>query len=253
MSLRRLCYCWLYVNNCANLSHMEHVLVKELMKHRNKEKAAFFPKFFRTGKGEYGEGDVFIGVTIPHLRSIAKNYRSIPIQEILVLLKDKRHEVRWCALYILVEQFKKGDDVSKKKIYEFYLDHLKWVNNWDLVDSSAYHIVGGYLLDKDRKILRKMAKSKHLWTERVAIVSTYAFIRKGQLQDTFEIAEILLSHPHDLLHKATGWMLREAGKKNVVALKRFLDENAAVMPRTMLRYAIEKFDERERKRYLLMK
>jgi 3-methyladenine DNA glycosylase AlkD len=232
---------------------MEHPLVKELLKHRNKEKAAFFPRFFRTGKGEYGEGDVFIGVTIPHLRAIAKNYRTLSMREIEALLKDKRHEVRWCALFILVEQFKKGDEAAKKKIYEFYLDHLKWVNNWDLVDSSAYHIVGEYLLDKDRKILRKMAKSKHLWTERVAMVSTFAFIRKGQLQDTFEIAEMFLSHKHDLMHKAAGWMLREAGKRNEVALMRFLDENAPVMPRTMLRYAIEKFDEKERKRYLLMK
>ncbi len=232
---------------------MEHPLVKELLKHRNKEKAAFFPRFFRTGKGEYGEGDVFIGVTIPHLRSIAKNYRTISLKEVEGLLKDKRHEVRWCALFILVEQFKKGDEATKKKIYEFYLDHLKWVNNWDLVDSSAYHIVGEYLMDKDRKILRKMAKSKHLWTERVAMVSTFAFIRKGQLQDTFEIAEMFLPHKHDLMHKAAGWMLREAGKRNEVALMRFLDENASVMPRTMLRYAIEKFDEKERKRYLLMK
>jgi 3-methyladenine DNA glycosylase AlkD len=232
---------------------MEHPLVKELLKHRNKEKAAFFPRFFRTGKGEYGEGDVFIGVTIPHLRSIVKNYRTIPLKEVQLLLKDKRHEVRWCALFILTEQFKKGDEQTKKKIYEFYLDHLKWVNNWDLVDSSAYHIVGEHLIDKNRRILRTMARSRHLWTERVAIVSTLAFIRKGQLQDTFEIAELLIAHPHDLLHKAVGWMLREAGKRNDVALKRFLNENAMVMPRTMLRYAIEKFDEKTRKMYLLMK
>lgn len=232
---------------------MEHPLVKELLKHRNKEKAAFFPRFFRTGKGEYGEGDVFIGVTIPHLRSIVKSYRTIPLKEVQLLLKDKRHEVRWCALFILTEQFKKGDEQTKKKIYEFYLDHLKWVNNWDLVDSSAYHIVGEHLIDKNRRILRTMARSRHLWTERVAIVSTLAFIRKGQLQDTFEIAELLIAHPHDLLHKAVGWMLREAGKRNDVALKRFLNENAMVMPRTMLRYAIEKFDEKTRKMYLLMK
>lgn len=232
---------------------MEHQLVQDLLKLADKKKAAFFPSFFKTGKGEYGEGDVFIGVTVPETRSIAKKYKGLSLKEIERLLKDKRHEVRLCALLILVEQFKKGDGTAKKKIYEFYLEHLKWVNNWDLVDSSAYHIVGEYLLDKNRSILRRMARSKHLWTERVAIVSTFAFIRKGQLQDTFEIAEMFLSHKHDLLHKAVGWMLREAGKKNEVALKRFLDENAMVMPRTMLRYAIEKFDEKERKRYLLMK
>jgi 3-methyladenine DNA glycosylase AlkD len=232
---------------------MEHPLVRDLLKLADKKKAAFFPSFFKTGKGEYGEGDVFVGVTVPQTRSIAKKYTDVSLKEIERFLKDERHEVRLCALLILVEQFKKGDEATKKKIYKFYLDHLKWVNNWDLVDTSAYHIVGAYLLDRDRKILRRMAKSKHLWTERVAIVSTFAFIRKGQLDDTFEIAEILIEHPHDLLHKAVGWMLREAGKRNEVALKRFLDENAAVMPRTMLRYAIEKFDERTRKHYLSIK
>ena len=232
---------------------MEHPLVRDLLKHADKKKAAFFPSFFKTGKGQYGEGDVFIGVTVPQQRIIARKYRDISLKEIDRLLKDKRHEVRLTTLFVLVDQFKRADESTKKKIYEFYLARLKYVNNWDLVDSSCYQIVGEYLIDKDRKILKKMARSKHLWTERVAIVSTMAFIRKGQLKDTFEIAEILLKHPHDLLHKATGWLLREAGKKNEVALKRFLDENAMVMPRTMLRYAIEKFDEKERKRYLLMK
>ena len=232
---------------------MEHPLVRDLLKLADKKKAAFFPTFFKTGKGQYGEGDVFIGVTVPQTRLVAKKYKELSLKEIGRLLKDKRHEVRLCVLLILGDQFKRGDESTRKIIYGFYLDHLKWVNNWDLVDSSASHIVGTYLLDKDRKILRKMAKSKHLWTERVAMVSTMAFIRKGELKDTFEIAEMLLPHQHDLMHKAAGWMLREAGKKNVVALKRWLDENAVVMPRTMLRYAIEKFDEKERKRYLLMK
>jgi len=232
---------------------MEHPLVRDLLRVADKKKAEFLPSFFKTGKGQYGEGDVFIGVTVPQSRLISKKYQTISLKEIVRLLKDKRHEVRLCALLILVDQFKQADESARKKIYEFYLARLNLVNNWDLVDLSAYHIVGEYLMDKDRKILRRLAKSKHLWTERVAIVSTFAFIRKGQLQDTFEIAEILLKHPHDLLHKAVGWMLREAGKRNEVALKRFLEENAMVMPRTMLRYAIEKFDERERKRYLLMK
>lgn len=232
---------------------MKTLLIRDLKALADPKKAAFFPSFFKTGKGEYGEGDVFIGITVPQTRSVAKKYRMLSLKEIEELLKDKRHEVRLCALFILVDQFKRGDEAVKKTIYSFYLDHLQWVNNWDLVDSSAYHIVGEYLIDKDRKILRKMARSRHLWTERVAIVSTLAFIRKGQLHDTFEIAEMLIAHPHDLLHKAVGWMLREAGKKNAVALKRFLDENAMVMPRTMLRYAIEKFDEKTRKMYLLMK
>lgn len=232
---------------------MKKLLIQDLEAFADQKKAAFFPSFFKTGKGEYGEGDVFIGISVPQIRSVAKKHRLLSLRDIETCLKDKRHEVRLCALLILVDQFKKGDVSIKKTIYEFYLDHLQWVNNWDLVDSSAYHIVGEYLQDKDRKILRKLAKSKHLWTERVAIVSTFAFIRKGQLKDTFEIAEILLAHPHDLLHKAVGWMLREAGKRNPVALKRFLDENAMVMPRMMLRYAIEKFDEKTRKMYLLMK
>ncbi len=232
---------------------MEHPLVRDLLALADKKKAAFFPSFFKTGKGQYGEGDVFIGVTVPQTRSIAKKYRKLSLKEIDRLLKDKRHEVRLCVLLVLVDQFQRAEGIDRKTIYQFYLDHLEWVNNWDLVDLSSYKIVGEYLLDKDRTVLRKMARSKHLWTERVAIVSTFAFIRKGELQDTFEIAEILLEHPHDLLHKAVGWMLREAGKRNEVALKRFLDENAMVMPRTMLRYAIEKFDERERKRYLALK
>lgn len=227
--------------------------MRDLLALADKKKAAFFPSFFKTGKGQYGEGDVFIGVTVPQTRSIAKKYRKLSLKEIDRLLKDKRHEVRLCVLLVLVDQFQRAEGIDRKMIYHFYLDHLKRVNNWDLVDLSCYKIVGAYLLDKDRTILRKMARSKHLWTERVAIVSTFAFIRKGELRDTFEIAEILLEHPHDLLHKAVGWMLREAGKRNEVALKRFLDENAMVMPRTMLRYAIEKFDERERKRYLALK
>jgi len=227
--------------------------VQDLLRVADKKKAAFLPNFFKTGKGEYGEGDVFIGVTVPLMRLVAKRYADLSLNEIERLLKDTRHEVRLCALFVLVDQFKRGDVSIRKKIYLFYLAHLNWVNNWDLVDSSAYQIVGEFLIDKDRKILRNMAKSKHLWTARVAIVSTFAFIRKGQLNDTFEIAEILLEHPHDLLHKATGWMLREAGKRNEVALKRFLDENAMIMPRTMLRYAIEKLDEKERKMYLLRK
>ncbi len=224
---------------------------KILRSYVNPEKAAFFPSFFKTGKGQYGEGDTFIGVTVPLTRSVAKRCEDMPLSEIETLLDDPIHECRFLALEILVMQFESGTGDTRTKIFRFYRDHLKQVNNWDLVDTSAPYIVGPHLdAGGDTSLLDRFAKSAHLWTQRVAIVSTYHFIRKGELRHTFRIADLLTGHPHDLIHKAVGWMLREAGKKDEAALKQYLQTRYATMPRTMLRYAIERFEAGERKRYL---
>lgn len=227
-----------------------HPVIRDLLDTADPVKASFFPRFFKTGKGQYGEGDVFLGVTVPKQRLIAKTHRSTPLRELTELLKDKRHEVRLTSLLILVDQFKRGNEKLRKIIFNFYLKNLKYINNWDLVDSSASHIVGTYLLDKKRDILYKLARSKHLWSERVAMIATLAFIYHGELDDTFKLAKLLFSHKHDLMHKATGWMLREAGKKDERRLKEFLNQHAYEMPRTMLRYSIERFPKKERKNFL---
>ncbi len=220
----------------------------------NPTKAAFFPKFFKTGKGQYGEGDVFIGITVPNVRTVAKKHRDIPLSEIKKLLADPVHEVRLCALLILVSQYERGDEKRKKLIVDFYLDHRKHINNWDLVDASCYKILGDWLVRKnDPSQLNALAKSTDLWTQRIAMVSTLAFIRNGDSQPTIDIATTLLNHKHDLIHKASGWMLREMGKKDEKALRRFLDEHAAMMPRTMLSYALEKFDDATRRKYRNMR
>lgn len=187
---------------------------RELAAQSDPEKAEFLPRFFKTLPGGYAEGDIFIGVTVPKIRSVAKRYRDLPISKIRTLLKSEIHEHRLAALLILVDQFGKADDAGKEKIAGFYLDNLKYVNNWDLVDLSAYKILGAYLFDKDRSILYNLCEYPHLWSQRVSIISTFYFIRKGELEDTFRLAEKLLSHKHDLIHKAVGWMLREAGKRN---------------------------------------
>lgn len=224
---------------------------KILTSHADPKKAAFFPSFFKTGKGQYGEGDVFIGVTVPLGRSVAKRCEGMPLSEIETLLDDPVHECRFLALEILVSQYEKGDGKTRAKIFRFYRDHLKRVNNWDLVDTSASYIAGPYLdATGDASLLDRFAKSTHLWTQRVGIVATHHFIRKGELSHTFRIADLLLEHPHDLIHKAVGWMLREAGKKDEAALKKYLKPRYEKMPRTMLRYAIERFAPEERKRYL---
>ncbi len=223
---------------------------RELKLLADPDKAAFFPRFFKTGPGQYGEGDVFMGVTVPNMRVVAKQFRDLPLKEIETLLDDEVHELRLTGLLILVWQFERGDEARRKIIVKFYLSHLKRVNNWDLVDSSASYILGASLIGKDTAVLDRMAVSKHLWTQRVAIVATHAFIRKGELSHTFRISKILLSHKHDLIHKAVGWMLREAGKRDEKALRTFLDKHRSSMPRTALRYAIERFDEPVRKRYL---
>ncbi len=207
-------------------------------------------RFFKTGKEHYGAGDTFIGVTVPDTRIVAKKYADLPMKDIQTLLLSPIHEERLLSLLILVDQYKKGDEKTKQSIYDYYIRNAKRINNWDLVDSSADKIVGPHLFDRDRTLLYQLAKSTNLWERRIAIVSTYHFIRQGQFHDTFAISELLLNDSHDLIHKASGWMLREAGKRDEKALKAFLKKYYMKMPRTMLRYSIEKFPETKRKAYL---
>jgi 3-methyladenine DNA glycosylase AlkD len=232
----------------ANISAKK--TVSELHKHTDPKKAAFFPKFFKTAKGEYGEGDIFIGVTVPHIRAVAKNFMALSLSEVGKLIKSKIHEERLVALFILTYQFEKGDEKAKKDIYMFYLKNRKHINNWDLVDASSYKIVGQYLLNRDRDMLYKLAKSDLIWDRRIAIVSTLAFIRQSDLKDAFKLSEMLLGDNEDLIHKASGWMLREAGKKDTKALEKFLGKHHNKMPRTMLRYAIEILPEKKRQMFL---
>lgn len=229
---------------------MVNEIKKDLEKVANKEKAIFLQRFFKTGKGEYAEGDILIGVTVPQSRLIAKKYYSISLEDNIKLLQSEIHEERLIALFILCHKFKKGSEVEKKKIYDLYLKNTQFVNNWDLVDSSAHKIVGEYLLNRDRKILYKLVSSKLLWDRRIAVISTYTFIKNGQFIDTFLLSEKLLSDKEDLMHKACGWMMREAWKYDITLVEEFIQKNYSKMPRTMLRYAIEKFPEKKRKEYL---
>lgn len=215
-------------------------------------RAAGVAKFFKTAKGEYGEGDQFIGVTVPDQRRVARQFRALPLDETDELLTSRIHEERLTALIILVDQFEDaGDERVRKRIFQRYLKRLPYVNNWDLVDASAEFIVGGWLADKPRALLDQLAASKHLWSRRVAIVSTLYYIRQGDSKDALRIAAALLADSHDLIHKATGWMLREVGKRvGPAPLREFLKLHAAHMPRTMLRYAIERFPAAERMKWL---
>ncbi len=222
----------------------------ELRKLGTPQKAKASAWFFKTGPGHYGEGDKFLGLTVPEQRAVAKKYSSLDYKSLKTLLNSPYHEERLVSLLILVERFKKGDAKERGNIYRFYFNNSKQVNNWDLVDLSADKIVGSFLLHKPRGILYKLAKSTNLWQKRIAIVATFAFIRAGQFTDTFKISEILLNDRHDLIHKAAGWMLREAGKRNRPALEKFLRAHYKQMPRTMLRYAIEKFPGARRQYYM---
>ncbi len=224
-------------------------LIKDLESQQNKKQAEILQRFFKTGKGQYGEGDIFMGIKVPVQRSICKKY-DLDLKDIQTLLYSKIHEHRLCGLFSLVTKYKKHKRL-RKKIFKFYLKNSKNINNWDLVDLSAPNIVGDYLLDKeDKRILYLLAKSKNLWEKRIAIVSTAAFIKNYKFADTLEIVEILLKDKHDLIHKAVGWMLREVGKRDVKLLENFLKKHYKEMPRTMLRYAIEKFPNIKRKKIL---
>lgn len=207
-------------------------------------------RFFKTGPGEYGAGDIFLGLKVPTLRSLAQEYQHLSLADTVTLLKSPNHEARLLALFILIKAFAKADSAGRTALYQIYLNHTKYINNWDLVDASAGYIVGDYLYDKDRKILTQLAQSPHLWERRIAIVATSYFIKRQQYQDTLQIAEILLNDREDLIHKAVGWMLREVGKKDLVVEEEFLVRHYQKMPRTMLRYAIEKFSPVRRELYL---
>jgi len=229
---------------------MLNQLKKDLEKLRNPKKAKILQRFFKTGKGEYGEGDIFLGIVVPTQRLVAKKYTELTLKDLQKLLSEKVHEYRLIALIILIQKYKKASIKAKKEIVAFYLKNTKKINNWDLVDISCRDILGNFLLDKHRAILYKLAKSKNIWKRRIAIISTFEFIKHGQLEDTLRISEMLLKDSHDLIHKAVGWMLRELGKKNRSLEEEFLEKHYIDMPRTMLRYAIEKFEEKKRKHYL---
>ncbi|MDD5132871.1 MAG: DNA alkylation repair protein [Candidatus Nanoarchaeia archaeon] len=216
---------------------------------KNPEKAKKLAGFFKTGKGEYGYGDNFLGIIVPEQRKLAKKYPNLSLEDLQELLSSNIHEYRLTSLFILISKYKKADS-EKEKIFNFYLKNTKNINNWDLVDLSAPNIVGHYLFEKDRKILYKLAKSDNLWEKRIAVLSTFYFIKYNQFDDSLKISEILLKDEHDLIHKAVGWMLREIGKRNLSIEEEFLKKYYKQMPRTMLRYAIEKFPEAKRQFYL---
>lgn len=224
-------------------------LKKDLEKLVDKERAALLQKFFKTGKGEYGEGDVFIGLTVPQVRSVAIKYNDLPLKDIEVLIKSLVHEERLLALFILILIFKKNKE-RRKEIYDFYLNHTKYINNWDLVDLSSHEIVGVYLLDKPKDVLLKLATSKSIWDKRIAMISTFEFIRDKDFNTSIKIAEMLVEDREDLIQKAVGWMLREIGKRDFKTEEDFLKRYYKQMGRTALRYSIEKFPEELRLKYL---
>ena len=227
-----------------------------LLKLKNPLKAKILSGFFKTGKGQYGEGDIFWGINVPDQRKIAKEFSDVSFNDLQDIVIDPVHECRLTALLILTYKYSKvikiGDkeNVEKKRIFDFYVKNLKYVNNWDLVDVTAPRIVGAYLYDKDRALLYKLVESKNLWEKRVSIISTLYFIKQGDFSDTLKLAEILLNDKHDLIHKAVGWMLREVGKKDEIVLHRFLKKHSGTMPRTALRYSIERLPEDFRMHYM---
>jgi 3-methyladenine DNA glycosylase AlkD len=227
--------------------------VTALKKYASPDQARQLRRYFKTGPGEYGEGDIFLGIKVPVTRTVAKRFSKLALPDLEKLLSSPVHEVRLMSLLILTEQFARADAKTRKTIARFYLKHAKRINNWDLVDVSAPKILGEYLVDRDRSILEAFARSKNLWKRRIAIVSTYAFIVRRDFRDTINMTDLLINDKHDLIQKACGWMLREVGKRDRATLKRFLDLRAKTMPRTMLRYAIEKLPEEKRRAYLLMR
>lgn len=231
---------------------MLNELVDELKSLANPEQAKNLKRYFKTGKGQYGEGDIFLGLKMPQIREIAKKYTELSFKDLQMLLNSTIHEHRMIALVILMHQYKKAkkDIFEKRKIYEFYMKNTQNINNWDLVDISCPRIVGDFLSREGTETLRMLAKSENLWERRISIVSTFALIDKRNLGETLVIADMLIEDKHDLIHKAVGWALREVGKKNTEVLEIFLKPRYKTMPRTMLRYAIEKFPEEKRKKYL---
>ncbi len=216
----------------------------------NQNKAEFLAGFFKTGKGQYAEGDRFLGITVPAIRQLARQYQQLGLKDCERLLQSAYNDERLLALLILVEQYRKGDVGIKNRVYQVYLNNRHRVNNWNLVDSSAPYIVGAHLLNRSRSLLYQLAKSRSLWERRIAVLATFAFIRAGDFADTLKLTEQLLGDEHDLMHKACGWMLREVGKRNQSVLEGFLRQHYAAIPRTMLRYAIERFAPANRTGYL---
>lgn len=227
-----------------------HDIRSKLQKLGNKQKARVLQRFFKTGTGEYGEGDIFLGVRVPEVRKLAKEYKDIRISDVRNLMEAPIHEERLLALLIFVIKYSQGNDLVKRRVYELYLKNTRHINNWDLVDLSAEKIVGDYLMDKSKKPLYNLAKSKSLWERRISIIATFHFIKQNKFAETLIIAEILLTDKEDLIHKAVGWMLREIGKRHLPTEEKFLNEHYQEMPRTMLRYAIERFPESKRQGYL---
>ena len=225
-------------------------LRSDLRKRSNREKAKVQQRFFKTGPGEYAEGDVFLGVTVPESRKLAKQYTELNLKSTQQLLRSDIHEERLIALLILIQQYKRASETSRGRLYRFYVRNMKYVNNWDLVDVSAEHIVGAYLTDKSKEPLHQWAGSNNLWRRRIAMIATFHYIKRNQFKETLTIAGLLLRDEHDLIHKVVGWMLREVGKRDPTLQESFLRRHYQKMPRTMLRYAIERFPDTKRKAFL---
>ena len=232
------------------MSNQVSDIKNEMRKIANKEIAEHSQRFFKTGKGQHGEGDIFLGIRVPVLRKIAKKFRRISLSEVSKLLESKFHEERLLSILMLVNLFKSGGEDDQELIYELYLDKTRFINNWNIVDISAGNIVGEFLFEKDKAPLYHLVFSENLWERRIAIVATFYFIKNYEFNDTLKIAEILFTDKEDLIHKAVGWMLREVGKREIKIEEEFLEEHYLKMPRTMLRYAIERFPETRRKMYL---
>ena len=230
---------------------MNHAELQKVIKQKaNIQQAEILQRFFKTGPGEYGEGDIFYGIKVPVQRTIANQFNQLPLNDLQILLKSKIHEERLIALLILVGKFKHADEEVREKLFQFYLKNTTRINNWDLVDLSADKIVGAFLIDKDKSLLITLAKSNNLWERRIAMISTFYFIKNGIFEVSFKIAELLLHDEQDLIQKAVGWMLREIGKRDLTVEQNFLKERYKTMPRTMLRYSIEKFEEKQRQAFL---
>mgnify|MGYP001627399719 CR=1 FL=1 len=235
----------------GTMTGIDQQVKEELLKHADPEKAAILSRYFKAIPGGYGEGDLFLGISVPRQRAIAKQFKGVGLGDLVPLIQSPFHELRLTAVFILVGNYNAAkNDSAKKVVVDFYLEHISHINNWDLVDSSAPYILGAWLFEKEKTFLYHLAKSGNLWLQRIAIISTQYFIRKEKYEDTFAIGDILLHHPHDLIHKAVGWMLREVANRDQSAAEEFLCSRYKQMPRTMLRYAIEKFSPSRRNQYL---
>jgi 3-methyladenine DNA glycosylase AlkD len=225
-------------------------LEKILLGRKNLSKSKILSRYFKTGPGEYGEGDIFLGISVVEQRGIIKDFLGLNLSDLQKLLNSKYHEFRLSALLILIKKYQSASPVDQKKIVDFYFKNIKNINNWDLVDVSCHYIIGAYFFDKDRQMFYDLAQSQNLWAKRIAVVSTFYFIKNNDLDDIFKLAQLLIKDQHDLMHKAIGWMLREAGKRDSLRLEKFLIKNIKNIPRTTLRYAIEKFPEKKRREFL---